>query len=354
MAHNEFIYLYDRIGDYDLAMEWANKYIALAPSEPNPYDTRGEIFAGYGKLVEAIESYEKVYSIKPGFYDYQSLFTLGRLHVYNRNYTRAKELFLEAINDGDKNIRSIARTNLALISLYRGHFEEALGVLNDGISADNMDFVQVNEASLTKYIIKIYILTELGNFQEARSELNRAIEMQDEASDGIRFDFKPIQCFLYGSEGNLEMVEKIAGDPQLKDKEADQHSYWKVMAREEYFKGDFDESIRWLSKLSSEETMDFDDNYLLGKAYMESGKYSEAVDIFEGMLTDYYNRWRLIYSIRAVKSHYYLGLAYDNMDQFEKAVKQYKLFTGIWQESEPTPASVIHALERLAYFRKHL
>ncbi len=247
-----------------------------------------------------------------------------------------------------------ARTYLALVPLYQGQFEEALRVLDDGITTDKMDYIQTAKTSLLKYVIMANIYSELGNYQEARSVLNRAIEIQEKISYGISFDYRPLQSYLYGIEGNLEMAEKIADDPQIRDNEANRNSYWKVMARAEYFKGRFDESIGWLSKLRLEGIIDFDDNSLLGRAYMESGKYNEAAEVFESMLTDYFNRWRLIYGIRAVKAHYYLGSAYDNMGEFEKALQQYELFTEYWQDSEPISTSVKHALERLAYLRKHI
>ena len=354
MAYNEMLYLYYRIGEFDLAVEWANKYIAMVPSEPNPYDSRGDIFAGHGKLDEAIESYEKAHSIKPDFGNYESLFKLGRLHIYKGNYDRANELFREVVLNGEINNRIMARTYLALVPLYQGHFAEALNILNDGIVADRMDQMQAESASLIKYMIKADIFSELGDFQAAESELNKAIEIQESISDSNGIDFRPLQCFLYGIDGNFEMAEKIAVDLRSKDNDTERNSYWKVMARIEYLRGHFKESIGWLVKLGSEKTIDFEDNYLLGRAYLESGRHGEAAEVFEKMLKDYFVQQRLIGAISAVNTHYYLGLTYDNMGEFEKARQQYKLFTEIWQNSEPIPASVKHALERLAYLRQHL
>ena len=43
------------------------KYIDLLPTDPNPYDSYGELLMEEGKFAESIKSYEKALKIDPNF-----------------------------------------------------------------------------------------------------------------------------------------------------------------------------------------------------------------------------------------------------------------------------------------------
>jgi tetratricopeptide (TPR) repeat protein len=85
-AYNSLAYCYDALGEFDKSIESINRYIALAPDEPNPYDTRGDLYAFNGRIDDAIASYKKALELKPDFY---SNFKLGLLYIYERDYVHA-------------------------------------------------------------------------------------------------------------------------------------------------------------------------------------------------------------------------------------------------------------------------
>jgi tetratricopeptide (TPR) repeat protein len=58
-AYNVLAYLYQDLDEFDNAIWAITQYINLAPDEPNPYDSRAEMYAQDGKLDQAIESYQK-------------------------------------------------------------------------------------------------------------------------------------------------------------------------------------------------------------------------------------------------------------------------------------------------------
>ncbi len=122
-AYNQLAYAYHSIGDHDSSLWAINRYIDLAPDEANPYDSRGDLYAYAGRLDKALESYRKADEIKPGF----SILKIGHMHLLKGRYARAESCYMVKASGDDRWDRSTARTYVAIIPMYRGKFEEALG-----------------------------------------------------------------------------------------------------------------------------------------------------------------------------------------------------------------------------------
>ncbi len=349
MAYNELAYLYFELGDTDKAFETVNKYIELAPGEPNPYDSRGEFFAMQGKLDSAIESYEKAYSIRPDFYNYSTLFDLGRLYIYKGDYDKAQELFRYAAANGTSVIRSMARTYMALISLYQGKFTETMEILDDGIAADRMESVD-SVKSITeswKQYLKGRIYFELGNLQLALEEMEKASEIYHKAYPDSVDAYGLVKALILAHEGNFAEAENIAKKMTKKTEENELNPYVRTMARIEFIKGNYKGAIAGMSKATGRRPTDLTDRFLLGRAYLAEARLAEAIAVFENLLLDYASEWRLMESLSSVKIHYYLGQAYELSGQTEKAIEQYEKFLDIWGNSDPGIPEKDDARERL-------
>ena len=66
-AYNRIAYMHLWTGDFDRSISAIDRYISLAPDEPNPYDSKGDIYAYSGRIDDAIEMYEQAIRIAPGF-----------------------------------------------------------------------------------------------------------------------------------------------------------------------------------------------------------------------------------------------------------------------------------------------
>jgi tetratricopeptide (TPR) repeat protein len=96
MAYNDLGYLYANMGDFETALYMLDKYQALAPDEPNPHDSKGEILMFTGRLEEASEEYKKALSIMPGYYN--SAFKLSEIYMELGDQKKA----LQYLNQGVK------------------------------------------------------------------------------------------------------------------------------------------------------------------------------------------------------------------------------------------------------------
>jgi len=67
LAYNQLGYAYMDVGEYNEAEKAFDKYIELAPSIANPFDSKGDYFMATEQYEKAYESYMKAYEIDSGF-----------------------------------------------------------------------------------------------------------------------------------------------------------------------------------------------------------------------------------------------------------------------------------------------
>jgi Tfp pilus assembly protein PilF/TolB-like protein len=88
LVYNDLGYLFADRGDFTTALKYLDKYRELAPDEPNPYDSKGEILMNAGKLDEAIVQLETALDKWPNFH--YSAMRLAELYREFWDYDRAK------------------------------------------------------------------------------------------------------------------------------------------------------------------------------------------------------------------------------------------------------------------------
>lgn len=67
LIYNQLGYLYAWRGDFKNALRYLNKYEKLAPNEPNPYDSKGEILLMAGRFNDAIQQFKTSLSKRPNY-----------------------------------------------------------------------------------------------------------------------------------------------------------------------------------------------------------------------------------------------------------------------------------------------
>jgi len=342
LAYNQLAYAYNDIGNFEKSIWAINKYVSLAPDEPNPYDTRGDLYARNGKLDQAIESYNKALEIKPDFY--VSLYSLGNMYLYKREYAKAESCYQVLASHPDKDTRSWGRHYLAYIPLYQGKFDQALKVLDDGIAADRME--QVEWGIARKHLLKARTYDGKKNLNLALNELEKFMEIWDrEFPDALKPPAIYIRLLAENNEFEKaeEMAEALKKDIEEKDKTM-MNRYWQSLGSIELAKGNANKAVGYLEKESS------GFKFVLIKAYLESGRLGEAVSKLEKVLSSY-DANRIGVPIWAVKSYYLLGLAYEKSGWNKKAIQQYEEFLEIWKDADPGIPEVEDAKERLEKLR---
>jgi tetratricopeptide (TPR) repeat protein len=345
-AYNTMAYAYERSGDQDSSLWAINKYIDLAPDEANPYDTRGDLYAFSGRLDRAMESYKKADEIRPGF----STLKIGHMHLFNGRYAAAESCYNAAASSSDKWDRSEARTYLAIIPIYQGKFEEGLEMLDLAIGADEMEQV-LRRWNAEKYRLATNIYLQRQDYDEAAKRARRTRDVLLKAypeNPGFVFDLYVHALVRAGriteAEEALDILESTLADGAP----IHSYTYLSIKANIACAKGDLDAAIGYFEDaLKSAPDPYFYIRAMLGEAYLEAGRLEQAVSILEQALSRY-DAPRLLIPIRAVKTYYSLGRAYEESGWTDKAVQQYEVFLEIWKDADPGMPEIEDARRRLA------
>jgi tetratricopeptide (TPR) repeat protein len=352
LAYSDLAHTYDRLGDYEKSIWAVNKYISLTPDEANPYDVRGGLYAGNGKIDQAIESFKKALEMKPDFY--RSWWKLGHMHLFRREYAEAESCYQKLLSSSDKRTRSEGRTYLAYIPLHQGRFGDALEILDHGIAADRMEQYEEDHTAF-KYLLKASIYAETKSLNLALREAETWQQFFRKVYPHHSFIWRDVYACILAEGGEIAEAEEVARALK-KDIEREDTSlvfgYRRVVGAIELAKGNAELAVTYLEK-AAEKPLFFPlfwVRFLLAKAYMESGALGDAVAELEQALSRYDDS-RADYPIWTVKAHYLLGLAYEKSGWNKKAIEQYKEFLEIWRDADPGIPEMEEAKERLEKLR---
>jgi len=88
-------YAYAAKGDLAAALQANDQYIAVRPGDPNPIDTRGDIFYEFGRDDDAIAAYRKVLELKPDFQSFEEYGKLAGVYADQGKYALAEAALQE-------------------------------------------------------------------------------------------------------------------------------------------------------------------------------------------------------------------------------------------------------------------
>ena len=354
IAYNMLAYAYDEMGDFEKSIWAINKYISLAPDEANPYDSRADLYANNGKLDQAIESYKKALQIKPDFYS--SLSKLGYMYLFKKDYAKADSCFKALSSSNEKFYRSAGRLFLSLIPLYQGKFEDALGLLDDGIVADRMEQAE-GPPNAAKHLYRAFTYEAKKNIGLALKETEIAIDIYKRSTPNDPVNMQDYYANLLAKSGKIKEAEEIAKVLKKniqENKPTAMYYYWLVLSAIEMAKGNANAAINYLEKADKEALSPlFHLRVFLAQAYLESGKIGEAVAMLEKALSRY-DEYRVSIPTSAVKAYYLLGLAYEKSGWKAKAIENYEEFLDIWKNADPGIPEVADAKERLEKLKRNL
>jgi eukaryotic-like serine/threonine-protein kinase len=126
-AHNLLAYSYAFQGDLPRALAAVEKYAALLPpNDPNPIDTRGDVYTLEGKFDSAIAEYKKNAESNPGFtFLGSSALKIALAYLEEGKYPLAETLARSDYEKTSGTDRAYAASVLGDIAIARGGFDRA-------------------------------------------------------------------------------------------------------------------------------------------------------------------------------------------------------------------------------------
>lgn len=352
LAMNNVAYAWDGLGEYDSAMKAIDRYIEIAPDEPNPYDSRGEICALNGRLDMAIESYEKAVQIKPDFVSATT--KLGNLYLFKHDYDKAAFWYQRANSFRGLSVETIEMYDTAAIMMTQGHFEDAMALFNAELSRREHDSSLSVERLVAPrlYFLKAMMLAE-KSAEYAVAELEPVIKRYGQSTLDEGITLGAFYAGLLAESGRFAEADSIVRALEKgPDNSTVNQSHLFASAVTAYYQGRASAAVESLSRLVTvrDHRRDFLFHYFLARALLASHQPGQALMILKKQ-QNIYSRYRVLVPVLNVKIHYLMGLAYEELGQRDLAEKEYRLFLDIWRSADKNIQAIKDVEEKLGISR---
>jgi len=120
---------FDRIGQYDLALQYLNRALALSPEKESIYFELGSAYLNKGDTATAFQTFQKAYNLDPQATEAKVIYLLGA--IYTRNVSVINSI-LPQIDP------SVVLSDDRIISAYAsvGNYKAVIDILNARIAKD--------------------------------------------------------------------------------------------------------------------------------------------------------------------------------------------------------------------------
>ncbi len=344
---NMAAYTYHDLGHFEKSLSAINRYIALAPEEANPYDTRGDLYAYNGKAQEAILSYSQALQKNPNF---SSRLKLGYMHLYAEDFHSADNVFRSMASSSDQTDRWLGRLWIVRTLAYQGQFQRALAQVEQAISADNLEgFTGVDYGG--SLMFRASLLSALGRNTEALSIAEAvSAERRRRVPTDIQNVRGSIAFYMYKS-GDIEGLRRL-GTELRRDSASMQNP--SVLSESiiicdmilAYHEGRFHDAI---ASFEREPRKDRPTrmSYLYAQCCLRAGELEKAVSQLE-YRTRFLDDAIAANPYEGIRCIYPIGVAYEQSGWRDKAAVQYKKFLDIWENADPGIEEIADARARLA------
>jgi eukaryotic-like serine/threonine-protein kinase len=324
------------------ALAAINRYLQIAPAEPNPYDSKGDIYLFFGDVDSAEYWWRKAVNFRSNF---PSNGKLAQVSLVRQQYDEAQHLFsLWASSQGD--VRDIyEQLYLVFMFSYRGQLSQALEHSDAMLSFAK----QRKQYSLMAgvYRNKAMVYYEQRNYPAMLEVMKkRTTEIPDHQADRV-YD-RDLLAFAYFKNGKKDLAHQVIRDVERDIRNPLPHA----RARLEYYEalcafeeGRYDEAVGSFRRALQPQPYNHAPQYFYCLSLLKAGHTREAIDELRRATwwvvsqngpqdLDFLVLSSSYIPLSTAKAHYWLGVAYELLDQKEQAIKEYEEFLAIWKNAD--------------------
>ena len=339
-------YGYASIGKRPDAFDAVDHYMNLAPGEPNPYDTKGDLYFLFGERDSAVIWYRKAVAIRS---DYGSNGSLAADAIGRQDYERAREYLL----------RLHAPTDFSpVISAHQGKLRKAQEDLLADLSAHrNQHLPDLMERDYLPLLLNAYDLGDypaMVKYAKARCDLLKN-------DPGNKVYGRDALAWAYLKAGDTRMYRKVVED--LKEAANEPIAFIQIgksitSALFSFEQGDYTAAARQYREALKMGRSKAQPQLPFAVSLLKTGQIEEAVRelhrVAEWYPTGYTDPLagvlptEIYWIIASVKAHYWLGVAHEGAGQEDEAIKEYEKFLQIWKDADFKSSELEDARAHLA------
>jgi len=293
---------------------------------------------------KAVDNYQQAFKLAPHKLTITNLnHEFGFTYVQMGEFNKAREVFERMSNESEeKKARSIR--SQALLSMFQGKYTEAINQIHESILMQKSMGNGLSELRDRLYLARM--LQREGKREEYLAELDHCFEQVFEVAT------EPNWYFILGRmiirNGEIEKAELLLDEISKRTNKGnrwDEAAYSILKGEIEMSKENFTESLELLETgitlRSDAFTLESLANY-----YYQTGDWGSAIVTYEDMIS-YRNSLGWESQECWVQAHMNLGIAYEELENVEKAIYYYQQFIEIWKEADEDLPDLLEAKSRL-------
>ncbi|MFQ5798561.1 MAG: tetratricopeptide repeat protein, partial [Bacteroidota bacterium] len=357
---NSLAYSYAGLDRRKEALEAVDKYLRLAPGEPNPYDSKGEIHFVFGEIDSASHWFQKAVSFRS---DFVTIEKLGYHALLRQDYERAERYFQQFGSTSDRFQKARAEIDLASIPSHRGQLRQAQTQMLRNLSSHRNQKLQ-GDVIDDDYLMLALLAYETGDYSDMLEySKTRTIELKQDPTELIYG--RDLLAWAWLKSGSArtssEIMRRLEDDirgtlPGL------QVRYDYASALLAYEEGRYDVAVEKFRSALRLLYPNHAPQFHYAVSLLKTGRVSDAIDelqratwwspiSFPPLSLSFLPTWAN-WPIAAVKAHFWLGVAYERKGEKENAIEEYEKFLNLWKDADEGLPEILDAKKRLAALKR--
>ena len=309
-------------GDAAGALADNDRYQAIRPNDPNPFDTRGDILYALGRDDEAAAAYRKVIEIKPDFTQYGDYLKLAIVYADQNKPDMSQASFQQFAQRASGLTRLYEPGFEADLAQMRGDFDSALaGYRKAIVQLGQANQNQPAEAFLEQFA---YLSIMLG---QSSAALNFAQQQKlgGEEQQAIAL----LETFMGNSSAAEKSLQRFSAlHPGITSRVVSQEkALYELMAAVEH-----EQAQAAVSQAANNPDLRYPTlRFYKARAQLLANDYAAAEPLFREtlLLSRNLSNFRIMtlrFPMLEILSHYYLGQVYERTGRRDQAVNEYQEF----------------------------
>jgi serine/threonine protein kinase len=336
------------------ALKAVNHYIELAPAEPNPYDTKGDIYSWFMDYDSSYAAYQYATSLRSDYAAYK----LGYYALLRQNYGDAAKYFRMSGYSISLDVTSgsTSAVSFPLIETEKGQIKLAVNKLTEILKSKLSSGER--EYALLEMIHLFYETAEYPEMLRYAKEYSSELHQKNSLDKIYGRDYVAWALVKNGKfqEAN-NLVDNIDRDINS--------SITMSMAETDYLsalvsweEGKLSIALQKFRRFEHILPPNHEPNIFYAICLLKNGQIKEAVNELQNLVywqgtNDIYLMGKLpgeiaYWPIQSVKAHFWLGAAYLEQGKNAKAILEYKKFLKIWKDADFNSPEIKDAKARVA------